>query len=224
MLIRLLDIFFSLFAILILSPLLLAVVVILSFTGEREIFYVQERMGLSGKPFGLLKFATMLKASPSIGTGTVTLKNDPRVLPVGRFLRKTKINELPQLFNILMGHMSVVGPRPLVKHAYDSYPDSVKGALEHVKPGLTGIGSILFRDEESILGARNDAVEFHRDVIGKYKGELEIWFVENKSITLYILVVILTAWVVVFPGKNGFLWRIFPTLPKPNSELAELLV
>ena len=92
--------------------MLVPVAIVLRLTGEGEVFFLQERVGKDGKPFKLYKFATMLKNSPNMGTGTVTLKHDPRVLPVGRFLRKTKINELPQLLNILIGDMSVVGPRP----------------------------------------------------------------------------------------------------------------
>ena len=92
---RLLDILFSGVALLILAPLLVPIVILLRFTGAGEIFYVQQRIGRGGKMFGLLKFATMLKNSPNLGTGTVTVKNDPRVLPMGGFLRKTKINELP---------------------------------------------------------------------------------------------------------------------------------
>src|SRR5690606_9896072 len=98
---RMLDILFSGLALLVLSPLLLPIAIILRLTGEGEIFYVQQRVGRGGELFGLYKFATMLKNSPSMGTGTVTVKGDPRVLPIGRFLRKTKLNELPQLLNIL---------------------------------------------------------------------------------------------------------------------------
>ena len=107
---RFFDIFFSGLALLVLSPLLVPIVLILRFSGEGEIFFLQERIGKGGQVFKLFKFATMLKDSPNIGTGTVTMKGDPRVLPVGKFLRKTKINELPQLLNIFFGDTSVIGP------------------------------------------------------------------------------------------------------------------
>ena len=94
---RLFDILFSGLAVIVLGPFLLPVMIILRITGEGYVFYKQQRVGKDGRIFHLLKFATMLKDSPSIGTGTVTLKDDPRVLPFGKFLRKTKINELPQL-------------------------------------------------------------------------------------------------------------------------------
>ena len=107
---RVFDVFFSGLALLVLSPLLVPIVLILRFSGEGEIFFLQERIGKGGQVFKLFKFATMLKDSPNIGTGTVTMKGDPRVLPVGKFLRKTKINELPQLLNIFFGDTSVIGP------------------------------------------------------------------------------------------------------------------
>ena len=97
---RMFDILFSGIALILLSPLLLPMMFILRVTGEGEVFFLQSRVGRGGKHFKLYKFATMLKDSPNMATGTVTVKNDPRVLPVGAFLRKTKINELPQLINI----------------------------------------------------------------------------------------------------------------------------
>ena len=115
--IRIFDIVFSLAALIVLCPLLLPIALILRFTGEGEVFYVQERIGSHERPFGLFKFATMLKNSPHMGTGTITVRNDPRVLPFGRILRKTKINELPQLLNVLIGN-DVIGPRPLTESLY----------------------------------------------------------------------------------------------------------
>ena len=122
--IRFFDVLLSAITLLLLLPLFLPIVILLRFTGEGEIFFLQERIGKDGKKFELFKFATMLKNSPDIGTGTVTMKNDPRVLPLGRFLRKTKINELPQLLNIFFGDMSVIGPRPLTSQAFETYSDN----------------------------------------------------------------------------------------------------
>ena len=113
MLARFFDIFLSSLAITALSPLLIPVMLVLALTGEGKIFFRQERIGKGMKAFKLLKFATMLENSPNMGSGTITTKNDPRILPVGRLLRKTKINELPQLINIFLGDMSIIGPRPL---------------------------------------------------------------------------------------------------------------
>jgi lipopolysaccharide/colanic/teichoic acid biosynthesis glycosyltransferase len=115
---------------------------ILKFSGEGEIFFVQERVGKEKKLFRLFKFATMLKDSQKIGSGTVTMKNDPRVLPVGSFLRKTKINELPQLLNVFLGHMSLIGPRPQASRCFNAFPVKFQEIIIQVKPGLSGIGPI----------------------------------------------------------------------------------
>ncbi len=215
---RLFDIIFSGLALLILAPLLVPIMILLRFTGEGEIFYVQQRVGAKGRMFGLLKFATMLKNSPSIGTGTVTVKNDPRVLPMGGFLRKTKINELPQLINILVGDMSIVGPRPQDKRCFDVFPRDVQSEIVKVKPGLSGIGSIFFRDEEDLLHEVANPTRFYDEVIAPYKGALEKWYVKNATLTNYFLVIFVTAWVVIFP-KSRFAWSVFKGLPVPPPEL-----
>lgn len=220
--IRTFDILFSGLALLILSPFLIPLMILLKYSGEGEIFYVQKRIGLSGKCFGVLKFATMLKNSPSMGTGVVTVKNDPRILPMGQFLRKSKINELPQIINIFKGDMSFIGPRPLVPDVFNAYSESVKESIATVSPGLSGIGSIVFRDEESLLDDRYDAVEFHRNVIGEYKGRLEAWFVTHRNLRVYMISIFLTVWAVIFP-KNQLIWKIFPSLPQPEGELGRLL-
>lgn len=215
---RFLDILFSSFALLVLSPLLLPVAIILRFTGEGEVFFRQSRVGAKGEHFGLYKFATMLKNSPNMGTGTVTLKDDPRVLPIGRILRKTKINELPQLLNILLGDMSVIGPRPQTQRCFDAFPSKSQEAIIEVRPGLSGIGSIVFRDEQEMMHAAKDPDHFYDHVIMPYKGELEEWYVQNQSVGMYLVLVFLTVWAVVFPNSQ-LVWRIFGELPTPPDEL-----
>ena len=152
-----------------LAPFLIPIVFILRFTGEREIFYIQTRVGRGGRHFGLYKFATMLKDSPNLGSGEITIKGDPRILPFGRFLRKTKLNELPQLWNIFIGDMSVVGPRPMVPNTYAFYSEEARKKLDTIRPGLTGIGSIVFRSEERYLIACEQPVEFYREHIIPHK-------------------------------------------------------
>lgn len=218
---RLFDIIFSGIALLILAPLLVPIMILLRLTGEGEIFYVQQRVGANGRMFGLLKFATMLKNSPNIGTGTVTVKNDPRVLPMGGFLRKTKINELPQLINILVGDMSIVGPRPQDKRCFDVFPKDVQSEIVKVKPGLSGIGSIFFRDEEDLLHEAANPTWFYDEVIAPYKGALEKWYVKNATLTNYFLVIFVTAWVVIFP-KSRIAWNVFKGLPVPPPQLKAL--
>ena len=172
---RFFDIIFSIHALLILSPILILIIFILFLTAEGEIFYLQERVGKFSKTFKIWKFATMVKNSPNIGSGDVTLRNDPRVLPFGKFFRISKINEIPQLINILKGDMSFTGPRPLMKAGFDRYENKIKTKIYNVKPGLTGIVSIVFRDEEKIMtNSQLDPQECYKFHILPYKGELEL--------------------------------------------------
>lgn len=219
---RFLDIFFSGSALLALAPLLLPIALMLRLTGEGEILFLQERVGKDGKPFKLYKFATMLKNSPSIGTGTVTVKNDPRVLPLGRFLRKTKINELPQLFNILLGSMSIVGPRPQARKNFEAFSKNIQQLITRVKPGLSGVGPIVFRAEEDILADHEDNANFYNNVIAPYKGHVEAWYIENQSLYTYFAVIFVTIWVVLFPSST-LVWQVFKGLPIPPDELKKIL-
>jgi lipopolysaccharide/colanic/teichoic acid biosynthesis glycosyltransferase len=219
---RFFDILFSGTALLVLSPLLIPIAIILKLTGEGEIFFLQERIGKSGSKFMLYKFATMLKNSANIGTGTVTVKGDPRVLPVGRFLRKTKINELPQLLNILLGDMSVIGPRPLTEETFKAYSINTQNTIMEVRPGLSGIGSIIFRDEEEIMHGANASFDYYINVIAPYKGELEEWFVSNKNLYIYFAAILTTAWAVLIP-RTKIAWKVFKDLPEPSTELKQIL-
>ncbi|MDO1528152.1 sugar transferase [Fulvimonas sp. R45] len=219
---RLLDVIFSGLALLVLSPLLVPIAIVLRLSGEGEVFYVQQRVGLGGKPFGLYKFATMLKNSPNLGTGTVTVKDDPRILPVGRFLRKTKINELPQLLNILKGDMSIIGPRPQTQRCFDAFPAPSQAEIVKVRPGLSGVGSIVFRDEEELMHAHADPDHFYDEVIMPYKGQLEEWYVRHQGARTYLTCIALTAWVVLFP-KSRAAWRMLPDLPVPSAVLESAL-
>jgi lipopolysaccharide/colanic/teichoic acid biosynthesis glycosyltransferase len=219
---RFFDIFFSGLALIFLSPLLIPICFALRLSGEGEIFFLQERVGRYGKPFKLYKFATMLKDSPNIGTGTVTMKGDPRVLPVGKFLRKTKINELPQLLNIFFGHMSVIGPRPLTSQTFESYSSHTQETIKKVRPGLSGIGSIIFRGEEEIMHGASASIEFYNNTIAPYKGSLEEWFVSQKGLYIYFIAIFLTAWAVIMPNTS-IAWKVFKDLPEPNLELKKVL-
>lgn len=214
---RVFDIIVAALAVLLLSPLLLPVVIILRATGEHEIFYQQERMGRGGKPFLILKFATMLKNSPHMAGGDITVRKDPRVLPFGHFLRKTKINELPQLLNIIKGDMSIIGPRPLTKRIADLFPPAYWRKLATVRPGLSGIGSIVFRDEETLLSNAQDRQHIYSDVIVPYKMALEEWYVTHQSLGLDLKLILLTILVVARPATR--VDRIFVDLPTGPYEL-----
>lgn len=200
---RIFDFILALVALTILSPLLIPISILLLLTGEHYIFYTQKRIGKGGKEFGLIKFATMLKNSPNIGSGDVTLHHDPRVLPMGKFLRSTKINELPQLLNILLGDMSFVGPRPLTPRVFNYYTEEAKEIVKQMKPGLTGVGSIIFRDEEKIIGeSKLSWEECVKQEIMPRKAKAEQWYLKNQSIATDIKLIFITAWVVLFPQSN----------------------
>ena len=214
---RLLDIIVSLVALTVLLPLFIPIIILLRITAEGEVFYFQERIGLKNSRFQIWKFATMLKNSMNMGTGSITLQNDFRVTPIGKFLRKTKINELPQIINILKGDISLVGPRPLVTKTFSAYTEEIQSKIYNVKPGLTGIGSIVFRDEESLISAvkDEDPHEFYKRVIAPYKGELEMWYQKNKSFFLDLQLIFMTAWVILFPESRLY-EKWFRDLPKRN--------
>jgi len=212
---RLLDIIVSSITLIILLPLFIPIIIALKLTAEGEVFYFQERIGLNNSRFQIWKFATMLKNSMNMGTGSITLQNDFRVTPIGKFLRKTKINELPQIINILKGDISLVGPRPLVTKTFSAYSAEVQEQIYKVKPGLTGIGSIIFRDEESIISAvkDEDPHEFYKRVIAPYKGELEMWYQDHRTFFLDLQLIFMTAWVILFPESRLY-EKWFKDLPK----------
>ena len=215
---RFFDIVFSGIALVLLSPLLLPLMFILRVTGEGEIFFPQNRVGRGGKDFKLYKFATMLKDSPNMGTGTVTVKNDSRILPIGRLLRKTKFNELPQLINIFKGDMSVIGPRPQTQRCFDAFPESAQNDITKVRPGLSGIGSIVFRSEEDMLHANAEPERLYDDVIMPYKGRLESWYVQNSSVCDYLLLIALTIFVIL-TRSTRLIFQCYTSLPRPPEDL-----
>jgi len=223
--IRFFDIFLSFFAIVFLLPFMLPIILVLKLTGEHYIFYRQKRVGRHGNEFYLLKFATMLKDSPNMPGGYFTQKNDPRMLSIGKFLRKTKINELPQLINILIGQMSIIGYRPLVEIQYKHYTQDVKQILFYMRPGLSSISSIIFRNEEEIFqkieSGENicDRIKFYCETIIPYKGELECYYAKNYSVWNYFKLIIMTVISVLQP-KSYFWKRAFKNLPEMPKELA----
>ncbi len=214
---RFCDFLFSSILLIILSPLLIPIMIGLKFTGEGYIFYKQDRVGFKNKKFSILKFATMLKDSPNMAGGVITTKKDPRITPLGGFLRKSKINELPQLINIFLGDMSFVGPRPVMPISFNAYPPEVQSVIYNVKPGLTGIGSIIFRDEEELIttvkNKGEDTWSFYKDKIYPFKGLVEKWYHFNISLYTDLMIIFITAIVIVFP-KSDIVYKIFKTLPK----------
>jgi lipopolysaccharide/colanic/teichoic acid biosynthesis glycosyltransferase len=218
--IRIFDILIATTAIIILSPLLLIITFILRFTGENEILFLQPRVGLEGKLFLIYKFATMLKDSPILSGGTITTEDDPRILPVGKVLRKSKINELPQLFNVIEGTMSIVGPRPMTTQNFELYSNEEKVLIQKMKPGITGLGSIIFRSEEKLLKKAKDPKLYYERVIAPNKACLESWYAQNTNLSNYVKIILVTAWIVIKPTSK-LVYRTFDDLPKLSDELVK---
>ncbi len=212
---RVIDVMIGSVLLLLSLPLLLVIILLLKVTGDGEVFYLQERIGYKNRKFYIWKFATMVKNSLNIGTGGITVKNDPRLLPMGKFLRKTKINELPQLINILKGDMTLIGPRPLILTGFERYTREVQKIIYNVKPGITGIGSVIFRDEETIVSHFTNYEEVYKN-INSYKGKLEIWYQQNQSYKTDFLIVFLTVYSIAFP-KQHLTYKIFKNLPVPEN-------
>jgi len=207
------DILFALVGIMIFLPFFIPLAIALKLTGEGYIFYLQERRGYKNRMFKIWKFATMLKASPGLGTGSITVRNDWRLTPMGKYLRGTKVNEIPQLINILLGEMSVVGPRPLMEADFVKFSPEIKDHFYDCKPGLTGIASIVFRDEEKLHSESGmDPHEFDRLHLAPYKGALELWYHDHMSLRTDFLIILLTAIVIVLP-ENQLAFRLFKDLP-----------
>lgn len=164
------------------APIFLTVVIMLKIQKE-DVFFIQDRVGLNLRTFRMIKFTTMMKGSEN--HGTITTSNDARVTQLGNVLRKFKLNEVPQLINILKGEMSFVGPRPLARSEVEEhYSVEDRARIYSGKPGITGCGSIEFSNEEERLGEAGDFKEYFDKEIMPRKAELEVWYVDNWNIIL----------------------------------------
>lgn len=213
---RFADVIVSALSLLILFPILFPIIVGLLFTGEGYVWFFQERVGYKNKKFTIWKFATMLKDSAKMPGGYLTTINDPRITPMGGFLRKSKINELPQLINIFKGDMSFIGPRPVMEISFMSYPKEIREFIYSVKPGLTGLGSLIFRNEEALItkvkSLGMDPVEFYKNEIYPFKGELEKYYQEKRGFFTDLKIFIGTILVVLFPNDR-IPYFLFPNAP-----------
>lgn len=190
----------------------------------QNIFFVQPRVGYKNKIFLIYKFATMVEGSHKTQSAFITTANDSRITTIGAILRKTKIDELPQIINIFRNEMSVVGPRPLMKESFYAYPQEIQKIIYNTKPGITGIGSLIFRDEERLMTICKeigmDPLDYYKNHIYAYKGELEKWYSQNVSFITDLKILILTVWV-VFSRDNNLVHKTFINLPKVPSLLTE---
>jgi lipopolysaccharide/colanic/teichoic acid biosynthesis glycosyltransferase len=196
---RVFDFIMAFIGLVLISPLFLIVSLINKIVAK-EVFFIQERIGKNSKPFNMIKFATMVKDAHIVGS-TITYSDDPRVTRIGAFLRSTKINELPQLINVLKGDMSFVGPRPLPAKELEIYDPEIAKKIYSIKPGITGFGSLYFFNEEKLLPKDMKVAEdCFRNLIIPRKSELELWYVENRNFLFDLKVIIATLSLVIVPS------------------------
>ena len=188
---RCFDLFFVLFGLLILSPLMLLVAVLIKFGSSGPILFKQVRVGLNGKHFYILKFRTMVVDAEQIGA-KVTTADDSRITKVGHWLRKYKLDELPQLINVLKGEMSFVGPRPEVPEYVKFYPDDVKKLVLSVPPGITDMAAIEFRNENEMLQQSDNPVQVYREKILPIKLKYYLKYVSERSLVLDFILILKT--------------------------------
>jgi lipopolysaccharide/colanic/teichoic acid biosynthesis glycosyltransferase len=209
---RTLDVFSASIALALLAPVLLIIAVIIKSTSPGSVFFRQMRVGLNGLHFELVKFRSMVQNEPQKGL-FVTGKGDPRITPFGNFLRRSKLDEIPELWNVLIGDMSLVGPRPEVaQYVVDN--DQIWEQVLSVKPGITDLATLQFRDEEAILEFKCDLEHAYIDIVLPIKLKLAIEYIENRSFWLDIKILILTVWAITF-GR---------IIAKPKKQLAESVI
>jgi len=211
---RLFDIILSLMAIIVSLPIFVIIFIILAFSRKYPVFFVQERIGYHNKSFNIIKLNTMYKNADNGGTESITLADDKRIIPSRKFMRKIKIDEMPQLLNILLGTMSIVGARPQMAIDFEKYSPEVQAKIYNIRPGITGVGSIIFRDEEKWLSkAKGDKHEFYKNYISPYKGAVELWYQDHVSFITDMLIIGITACVLIRPNSN-LIYKVFKDLPE----------
>lgn len=187
---RLFDIGVALIALIVLAPLLLLIALLVALTSPGGAFFRQWRVGRSGREFRLLKFRTMKPGSEA--QGQITLGRDPRVTAIGRLLRRTKLDELPQLWNVLVGEMSLVGPRPEVPRYVALYTTEQRAVLA-VRPGLTSLASIAYINENAVLGRAADPLRAYVEEVMPAKLALDLRYVREQSLLLDLRILGATA-------------------------------
>ena len=175
------DVVMSLWGLVVFAPLFFVVSLLVKFTSKGSIFYIAPRVGQYGKMFNLYKFRTMFVGADKEAEGSITIDGDRRITPIGRILRKTKIDELPSLLNVLKGDMSFVGPRPDVK----GYADNLTGndrLVLNLKPGITGPATLKYANEEDILASVDNPVRYNNEVIFPDKVRINLLYLNSISL------------------------------------------
>ncbi len=192
---RLFDIMFSFIGLIILSPLFLFICILLKIFSNESIFFIQKRVGRNSKLFDIIKFRSMI--SDKENKNTVSIKGDSRVTKIGSLLRKYKLDELPELYNVLKGDMSIVGPRPDVP----GYADKLKGEerkILELKPGITSLSSLKYINEEEILASKKDPISYNNKVIFPDKTRINLDYYYNNNIWIDIKIIFATIYKIIF--------------------------
>jgi lipopolysaccharide/colanic/teichoic acid biosynthesis glycosyltransferase len=187
---RLFDIAVAVVGLVVLSPILLLVAALIKIDSWGPVFFRQERIGRGFKPFRIYKFRSMIKDAPQMGS-LITCGDDPRITRLGRVLRKTKIDELPQLINVLKGEMSLVGPRPEVPKYVELFRNDYKEILK-IHPGITDLASLRYRDEAAVLNSAENAEEEYIKRVLPEKIELGKQYIRNASLLFDLTLIVRT--------------------------------
>lgn len=217
---RIFDATAALFGLLILSPLILLVCLLIWVKDFGSPLYISERIGKNEKPFKIIKLRTMIVGADKKGVDS-TASNDSRITPIGHIIRNYKIDELPQLWNVFKGDMSIVGPRPNVKRETDIYTSAEKYLLT-VRPGITDIASIVFSDEGEILSDKSDPDISYNQLIRPGKNELGIFYISNKGLIIDIKIIFATLISIISREKALKLIVKYLTNLQANADLIRL--
>lgn len=202
---RFIDLIFSLISLILISPVLLVVGFLVWLQDKHSPFYIAKRVGKNGKFFNMVKLRSMVVNADKSGVESTSM-NDSRITPLGHFIRNYKLDELTQLWNVVLGDMSLVGPRPNVKSETDLYTD-VEKLLLSVRPGITDFSSIVFSDEGEILANKTDPDLSYNQLIRPWKSRLGIFYIENQTLRLDLALIFYTA-IAIISKKKALSWVI----------------
>ena len=194
---RLFDIMFALVVLILSLPFMIIIAAAIKMSSPGFVIFSQKRIGKEGKLFTIHKFRTMVSDADRKGT-SITTRDDPRITKIGRLLRRTKLDELPQFWNVLTGQMSIVGPRPDVPEIVETYSPEMQRIL-HIRPGITSIASIYLRREEELLATTRDPDRLYIEVIVPAKVRLAMMHVDKHSFIYDSVILLRTLWVCIFP-------------------------
>ena len=215
---RIIETLASVIMVIVLSPILLAVALAVKITSPGGLFYKQKRVGLGGREFDIIKFRTMQEGADRCGPA-VTASGDPRITPIGVFLRKSKLDEVPQLFNVIRGDMSLVGPRPQVPKFVNHFDARYKELVLSVRPGVTGPTSLCFRNEEQMLAHVDNQEAYYIARILPMKLEMDAWYVCNRSMATDAAIIGVTVWLLYSPYLTAWLNKLGPS--SNNQQVSE---